>query len=561
MLSDAELLAQYRAARSSDVFARIVERHGPLVLRTCLRRLDNLHDAEDAAQDAFKALAQQADAIRGSLGAWLHGVAQHAANHLLRARVRRARREEAAASMRAASPQALCEQAEWRDELDAALSQLPEPLREAVILRYLEGRKFDEAARLAGCPLTTLSRRASEGIHRLRSILARRGLAFSTTALAGMLAQEAMQSAAFAQALVGLHAWALGATLHAAQPAVAGAAANAVGWAKAKVYAATLAVTAAAAGASAPFVLPDAAPATPTTQAATVEPIQLGVNASLGGWRPFPEDSDWNRDVSRAPVDPQSDVFVAAIGRDKPLFPDFGTTMDGVPSGVPYVVVSGEQPRVPVRFTDYRRHSDAGPYPLPANAPLEKQRDPDNGRLIVLERDSRTLYELVGARREGESWRALGGFVFDLQANKQRPAGWTTADAAGLPIFPGLVRFDEVVEQQEIRHALRFAAPRIRSAYVAPARHFGGRSNDPNLPPFGMRVRLRADYDISGFPASARVILQALKTYGMFLAESGSEWYLHGTADPRWNEKDLKTLQRVKGRDFEVVRLGAVTTR
>jgi RNA polymerase sigma factor (sigma-70 family) len=561
MISDAELLTQYRAARSNEVFARIVERHGPLVLRTCLRRLDNLHDAEDAAQDAFEALAQQADSIRGSLGAWLHGVAQHAANHLLRSRTRRVRREEAAASMRAMPQTALCEQAEWRDELDAALSQLPEPLREAVILRYLEGRKFDEAARLAGCPLATLSRRATEGINRLRSILGRRGMAFSTAALAGLLAQETVQSAAFAQAVVGLNAWALGAALQSAQPAVAGAAVSAVGWAKAKVYATTLAVTAAAAAASAPFVLPDAAPA-PATQAAPVEPIQLGVNASLGGWRPFPDDSDWNRDVSREPVDPRSEALVNVVGRDKPLFPDFGSKMNGVPMGTPYVVVSGEQPKVPVQLTDFRKQRDPGPYPIPPDAPAEAG-EPTEGfrRLIVLERDSRTLYELVGARREASGWRAMGGFIFDLQSNRQRPAGWTSADGAGLPIFPGLVRYDEVVEQQEIRHALRFAAPRIRSAYVAPARHYGGRSNDPNLPPFGMRVRLRADYDISGFPASARVILQALKTYGMFLAESGSEWYIHGTADPRWNEKDLKTLMRVKGRDFEVVRLGAMTTK
>jgi hypothetical protein len=232
-----------------------------------------------------------------------------------------------------------------------------------------------------------------------------------------------------------------------------------------------------------------------------------------------------------------------------------------VPNGICYWVVPGDQPKVPVKF-DAPRESDVGPYPIPPGFPMAPRGANDFGpQLIILDRDNWKLYELSDARFDGTSWHGHAGAIFDLAANKDRPLRWTSADAAGLPVFPGLVRYDEVVEQKEIRHALRFTCRQIRAAFVTPARHASGTSNDPRLPPMGVRLRLKADYDISDFPPSARVILTALKQYGMILAESGTDWYLHGAPDPRWNNKDLKTLQRVRGDAFEVVRMGKVEPR
>ncbi|MCG3121397.1 MAG: hypothetical protein ALAOOOJD_04462 [bacterium] len=182
--------------------------------------------------------------------------------------------------------------------------------------------------------------------------------------------------------------------------------------------------------------------------------------------------------------------------------------------------------------------------------------------MIVIDRDNWRLYELFAAypQNGGASWRAGSGAIFDLNSNALRPAGWTSADAAGLPIFPGLVRYDEVVEQKAIRHALRFTCPVTRRAYIHPARHFASSRTDANLPPMGMRVRLKANYDISSFPAEAQVVLTALKKYGMFLADNGSAWYLSGAPDARWNDDHLHTLQQVKGENFEVVKMGLLVT-
>lgn len=284
---------------------------------------------------------------------------------------------------------------------------------------------------------------------------------------------------------------------------------------------------------------------------------------SLEGKRPFPDDNPWNQDVSQEPVDPRSDVLIAGIGLDKRLHPDFGTTYRGAPLGIPYVVVSAAQPKVPVTFR-YADESDPGPYPIPPDAPVEGGRNAKGDRhVLVVDRDHWKLYELFAAYPDQTTggWRAGSGAVFDLNANRLRPAGWTSADAAGLPVFPGLVRYDEVHEQQAIRHALRFTCRRTRRAYVPPARHFASRDSDPDLPPMGMRVRLRADYDVSGFPPAARVILEALKRYGMFLADNGGDWFLSGAPDPRWNDREIQTLKRVRGRDFEVVEMGRATTR
>ena len=286
----------------------------------------------------------------------------------------------------------------------------------------------------------------------------------------------------------------------------------------------------------------------------------LGVNASLHGLRPFPADNAWNIPVDRAPVDPNSDALINSIGRSRPLHPDFGANYGGGPFGIPYIVVAGDTPRVPVSF-EYADESDPGPYPVPPNAPIEGGPSAQGDRhVLVIDRAHWTLYELYDAHPNGGGWKAGSGAVFPLNSDALRPAGWTSADAAGLPIFPGLVRYDEVVGQRAIRHALRFTVRRTRRAYVAPARHFASRSGDPALPPMGMRVRLKAGFSISHYPPEAQVILQALKTYGMILADNGSDWFLSGAPDARWNDDELNALKHVTGNDLEVVQMGPLTT-
>jgi len=288
----------------------------------------------------------------------------------------------------------------------------------------------------------------------------------------------------------------------------------------------------------------------------------LGANASLHGRRIFAVDDPWNKDISNEPVDPDSDTLIASIGRNKSLHPDFGTTYQGAPSGIPYVVVNGKQAKAPVTF-GYAGESDKGPYPIPPDAPIEGGPNAKGDRhLLVIDRDNWVLYELFSAypQEGGKSWKAASGAIFDLSKNTVRPAGWTSADAAGLPVFAGLARYDEVVEQKEITHALRFTVVKSRRAYVAPARHWASRSDDPKLPPMGMRVRLKADYNISRFPASAQVILTGLKRYGMILADNGGDWFISGAPDPRWNDGQLEALKRVKGSDFEVLKMGELTT-
>jgi hypothetical protein len=283
----------------------------------------------------------------------------------------------------------------------------------------------------------------------------------------------------------------------------------------------------------------------------------LGANASLHGRRMFPPDDLWNKDISKQAVDPNSEALIASIGLKKSLHPDFGTRY-----GIPYVVVEGSQAKVPVTF-EYAGESDKGPYPIPANAPIEGGPEAKGDRhVLVIDRDHWVLYELFSARalEDRTGWRAGSGAIFDLTKNTVRPAGWTSADAAGLPVFPGLARYDEVVEQKEITHALRFTVTKSRRAYVAPARHWASRSDDLKLPPMGMRVRLKADYDISRFPGSAQVILTALKRYGMIVADNGGDWFISGAPDPRWKDGELETLKRVKGADFEVVGMGEPTT-
>ena len=233
---------------------------------------------------------------------------------------------------------------------------------------------------------------------------------------------------------------------------------------------------------------------------------------------------------------------------------DFGSGLyDGQKIGIPYVVVSGTTPKSRVAF-DYADESDKGPYPIPANVPIEGDPNPDGGdrHALIVDRSTCTLYELYALHRAGGGWAAGSGAIWSLGSNKLRPAGWTSADAAGLPILPGLARYGEVAAGA-IDHALRFTAERTRDTYIYPARHQASSSSDPALPPMGLRVRLKASFNTVGFPRQARIVLEALKRYGMILADNGSPWYLSGAPDPRWSNDDLHSLGRLTGADFEVV--------
>jgi hypothetical protein len=263
----------------------------------------------------------------------------------------------------------------------------------------------------------------------------------------------------------------------------------------------------------------------------------------------FPASSPWKRRVDTLPVAPDSAAIVASIGIADYLHADFGSgTWDGGPIGIPYTVVSGTQPRSRVTF-EYDDESDHVGYPIPARPKVEAGSD---HHVLLVDKARCRLYELGGAQRTASGWHAWAGATWNLRSNALRPAGWTSADAAGLPILPGLARYDEVA-RGTIAHALRFTVERTRRAYVYPARHYASSSTDPSLPPMGLRVRLKASFDTRGFPRQARVVLEALKRYGMILADNGSNWYVSGAPDPRWSNDDLHTLHRVTGADFEVV--------
>lgn len=273
----------------------------------------------------------------------------------------------------------------------------------------------------------------------------------------------------------------------------------------------------------------------------------------------FPSGDPWNADISKEPVDPNSEATLKSIGLEKHLHPDFGSSG----GGIPYVVVSGTQPKVPVTF-EYAAESDVGPYPIPENAPIEGGPNGKGDRhILIVDKDNWKLYELFSAfpPADGKGWRAASGAIFDLTNPQPRPAGWTSADAAGLPIFPGLVRYEEVVTKGAINHALRFTCRRTRKAYVPPASHFASRLTDASLPPMGMRVRLKADFDVSKFPKPVQVILVCLKKHGMLLADNGSDFFITGVPDPRWDNDVIGTIKRVKGSDLEVVKMGPLVTR
>jgi len=269
----------------------------------------------------------------------------------------------------------------------------------------------------------------------------------------------------------------------------------------------------------------------------------------------FPKDNPWNQRVDGLPLHSRSDAIVRSIGVDQGLHADFGSgRYEGRPIGIPYTTVSKRQKRVRVSF-EYADESDRGPYPIPRNAPIEGGRSSDGDRhVIVVDRDRCKLYELFAAypRSGGRSWRAGSGAIWSLKSNRLRPEGWTSADAAGLPILPGLARYEEA-RRGRIDHALRFTVSRSRRAYVYPARHFASSDDDPDLPAMGQRLRLKASFDISGYPRQSRIVLQALKEYGMIVADNGSEWTISGAPSSGWDNDDLRALSDVEGSAFEVV--------
>ena len=267
----------------------------------------------------------------------------------------------------------------------------------------------------------------------------------------------------------------------------------------------------------------------------------------------FPPNNAWNERVDNLPVAADSAQIISTIGLTAGLHPDFGSGLyDGEPIGIPFDVVSRKTPRYRVKF-GYADESDKGPYPIPKTVHIEggAQSTGDRHALLV-DKSACKLYELFDLHGAGSAWTAGSGAIFDLRSNHLRPAGWTSADAAGLPIFPGLARYDEVA-RGVINHALRFTVEHTRRAYVYPARHYASSSDDPSLPPMGLRVRLKASVDISHFPRQARIVLQALKTYGMILADNGSNWCISGAPSPKWNNEDLHTIGQITGSDFEVV--------
>jgi hypothetical protein len=270
----------------------------------------------------------------------------------------------------------------------------------------------------------------------------------------------------------------------------------------------------------------------------------------------LPAEDPLNQEIANAPVNPNSANYIASIGLSAHLHPDFGTN----PSyGIPYAVVGSAQPKVPIRFTKYGSESDPGPYPIPANAPIEGggKRGHGDKHVLVVQEGSCKLYELYLAKRKGAAWNAGSGAVFNLRSDALRPEGFTSADAAGLPIFPLLARYPEVAAGQ-IDHALRVTVPRTQRGYIHPATHFASTSSNPNLPPMGLRLRLKTSYSLAGFHGESLIVLEALKRYGLIVADNGSPWFITGAPNLGWNDEDLEQIKRVPGSEFEAVESGPI---
>ncbi|MGD0929372.1 MAG: hypothetical protein ABR902_01860 [Candidatus Korobacteraceae bacterium] len=291
--------------------------------------------------------------------------------------------------------------------------------------------------------------------------------------------------------------------------------------------------------------------------------ITLGPMGSFNGFVPFPSSSLWNTNIANAPVDPNSAAIINFIGNNVGLHPDFGAGLyDGQTIGIPYIVVPSTQPLLRINYSLYGDESDPGPMPIPSNALIEGFPMPGNGdrHVLILDKGNCWLYELYYAFNTGPlGWSAGSGAVWDLEANEMRPYTWTSADAAGLPILPGLVRFDEV-QAGAINHAIRVTLQNSLEAFTPPASHWAANSSNQYAAPMGMRMRLKASFDISGFSPHNQVILTALKQYGMIMADNGSSMFITGTTDMRWNNSDLGDLHGVTASDFEVVLISPLYT-
>jgi hypothetical protein len=276
---------------------------------------------------------------------------------------------------------------------------------------------------------------------------------------------------------------------------------------------------------------------------------------TVGGCQVFPSNNAWNQDISALPVHPNSANYIASFnsGNNDYLHADFG---GGGEYGIPFLVVPQNEPMIPIDFVAYGDESDPGPYPIPLNAPIEGGSD---RHTLAVQQGTCKLYELFVANPLADHWEADSGAIWDLNTGALRPAGWTSADAAGLPILPGLARYDEVLAG-EIRHALRVTVNQTQRGYILPATHWASSSTNPNLPPMGLRLRLKANYDISGYTGEARVILETLKKYGLIVADNGTSWYITGASDPRWDDDDLNQLKSVPGTAFEAVDTGPIVT-
>ncbi len=294
---------------------------------------------------------------------------------------------------------------------------------------------------------------------------------------------------------------------------------------------------------------------TPTATPTRTPTAAPGGSATIGGCPVFPADNSWNQNILTMPVDANSATYISNIGGGN-LHADFG---GGGAYGIPYIVVPQSQPMTAINFTDYGDESDPGPYPIPLNAPIEGGAGSSGDRhVLAVQQGTCMLYELFSAYPTANGWDAASGAVFDLRSNALRPETWTSADAAGLPITAGLVRYDEVAAGQ-INHAVRFTVNTVRKAWVHPATHYGTSTSATRIP-YGAKLRLKASFDVSSFDGQSRVILNALKKFGMIVADQGTSWYITGDGDPRWDDDDLNQLKTVPGSAFEVVQLGQIYT-
>jgi hypothetical protein len=299
-----------------------------------------------------------------------------------------------------------------------------------------------------------------------------------------------------------------------------------------------------------------------STQTSSCSQMSTGQGASLGGFLPFPADNLWNTDISNAPVDPNSAQIINFIGPSIGIHPDFGQgEYNGSYMGIPYTVVDSTQALLPINYQAYGSESDPGPMPIPLTAPIEGYPNPGNGdrHVLVVDKSNCFLYELYNSYPQTSSWNADSGAVWDLLSDEQRPYTWTSADAAGLPIFVGLVRYDEVAAGA-INHAIRFTLPSTSAGFTPPASHWAATSTNTYAPPMGMRLRLKASFDVSSYSATNQVILNAMKKYGLTLADNGSAMYITGTPDDRWNNSDLHLLNGVTATDFDVIEISPLYT-